>query len=230
MTTTAAVEGRARQAVTGIGRTLIPDRWLGIVLLAPSAIVFLVLLVFPLAYGIYTSFFQIDILDLATGGGSFVGLDNYFWLLGNPEFWHALKTSTIYAGIVVTLQIVLGTGVALLLHQGFKGRAFVRGLVLFPYMMPVVAVILVWLLLYNALFDVPFASKSLCNVEPSVSSLGIPDARLIAPGDVDRSVLWERMSQREADFMPPLGSRVPDNAGAAMLMQWIDGMSGCPSP
>jgi multiple sugar transport system permease protein len=154
MTTTAAVGGRTRQAVTGIGRTLIPDRWLGAVLLAPSAIVFLVLLVFPLAYGIYTSFFQIDILDLATGGGTFVGFENYLWLLGSAEFWHALKTSTIYAGIVVTLQLVLGTGVALLLHQGFRGRAFVRGLVLFPYMMPVVAVILVWLLLYNALFGV----------------------------------------------------------------------------
>jgi uncharacterized repeat protein (TIGR03806 family) len=83
---------------------------------------------------------------------------------------------------------------------------------------------------FNALFSVPFASKSLCNVEPSVSSLGIPDARLIAPGDVDRSVLWKRMSQREADFMPPLGSRLPDNAGAALLQQWIDGMSACPSP
>jgi multiple sugar transport system permease protein len=152
--TTAAVEDRTRHAVAGIGRTLIPDRWLGIVLLAPSALVFVVLLIFPLGYGIYTSFFQIDILDLSTGGGTFVGLENYLWLLRNPEFWHALKTSTLYAGIVVSLQIVLGTAVALLLNQGFKGRAFVRGLVLFPYMMPVVAVILVWLLLYNALFGV----------------------------------------------------------------------------
>jgi multiple sugar transport system permease protein len=152
--TTVAVEERTRQAVAGIGRTLIPDRWLGVVLLAPSALVFTVLLIFPLAYGIYTSFFQIDILDLATGGGTFVGFENYVWLLRNPEFWHALKTSTLYAGIVVSLQVVLGTAVALLLHQSFKGRAFVRGLVLFPYMMPVVAVILVWLLLYNALFGV----------------------------------------------------------------------------
>ncbi len=138
--------------VAGIGRTLIPDRWLGLVLLAPSAVVFLLLLIYPLLYGIWTSFHSVDILDLASGGGSFVGFDNYLWLLQNAQFWHALKTSTLYAGIVVTLQIVLGTAVALLLHQSFKGRAFVRGLVLFPYMMPVVAVILVWMLLYNALF------------------------------------------------------------------------------
>jgi multiple sugar transport system permease protein len=145
-------EGASRLRVAGIGRTLIPDRWLGIVLLAPSAVVFLALLVYPLLYGIWTSFHRVDILDLASGGGTFIGFDNYLWLLQNPQFWHALKTSTIFAGCVVSLQIVLGTAVALLLHQSFKGRAVVRGLVLFPYMMPVVAVILVWLLLYNALF------------------------------------------------------------------------------
>jgi multiple sugar transport system permease protein len=155
MTVDTAGAGRTREAVgrvAGIGRTLIPDRWLGVVLLAPSAIVFLLLLVYPLAYGIWTSFHSVDILDLASGGGVFVGFENYLWLLRNDQFWHALKTSTLYAGIVVTLQIVLGTAVALLLNQAFKGRALVRGLVLFPYMMPVVAVILVWMLLYNALF------------------------------------------------------------------------------
>lgn len=142
----------AAHAVAGIGRTLVPDRWLGIVLLAPSAIVFLLLLVYPLLYGVWTSFHSVDLLDLSTGSGVFVGLENYLWLLQNEQFWHALKTSTLYAGIVVSLQIVLGTAVALLLNQAFKGRSFVRGLVLFPYMMPVVAVILVWMLLYNALF------------------------------------------------------------------------------
>jgi hypothetical protein len=83
---------------------------------------------------------------------------------------------------------------------------------------------------FTMLFDVPFASKNLCNVEPSISSLGIPEALLIAPGEHARSVIWERMSQRDADFMPPIGSKIPDAAGAAMLQEWIDGLSGCPSP
>lgn len=144
----------ARPRPKGIRATWIADRWLGAVLLLPSTLVFMALLVFPLAYGIYTSFFQVDILDLATGGGKFVGFDNYRWLLSSSEFWQALKVSTIYAGTVVTIQIVLGTAVALLLNTTFRGRALVRGLVLFPYMMPVVAVVLVWLLLYNALFGV----------------------------------------------------------------------------
>jgi multiple sugar transport system permease protein len=166
----------------GIARALVPDRWLGVVLLAPSAIVFLALLVFPLAYGIYTSFFRVDILDLASGGGSFVGLDNYVWLLGNPQFWHALKVSTLFAGIVVATQIVLGTAVALLLNSAFRGRSLVRGLVLFPYMMPVVAVVLVWLLLYNALFGVInyiiFAIGLIPRID-AIAWLGRPDSAFL---------------------------------------------------
>ena len=127
------------------------DRHLGLVLLAPGALTFLVLLVFPLGYGIYTSFLERHVLDPE---GVWVGLDNYAWLLGNREFWRALLLSSLWAGATVGLQIILGTAVALLLHQPFKGRSMVRGLVLFPYMMPVVSVVLVWMLLYNALYGV----------------------------------------------------------------------------
>jgi multiple sugar transport system permease protein len=127
------------------------DQHLGLILLLPSALTFLVLLVFPLGYGIYTSFLQRHVLDPE---GVWVGLDNYVWLFGNAEFWHSLALSSLWAGTAVGLQIVLGTAVALILHQPFKGRSMIRGLVLFPYMMPVVSVILVWMLLYNALYGV----------------------------------------------------------------------------
>jgi multiple sugar transport system permease protein len=134
----------------GLSRRLL-DQNLGVILLLPSALTFLVLLVFPLGYGIYTSFLQRHVLDPE---GVWVGLANYVWLFGNAEFWQSLAISSLWAGATVGLQILLGTAVALILHQPFKGRSLVRGLVLFPYMMPVVSVILVWMLLYNALYGV----------------------------------------------------------------------------
>jgi len=178
--TTAPASGRRAM---GVGRTIIPDRWLGLVLLLPSLLVFLVLLVYPLLYGIYTSFFRVDILDLATGGGEFVGFGNYIDLLGDPRFWHSLRVSAVYGGAVVTMQIIIGTAIALLLHQSFKGRALVRGLVLFPYMMPVVSVILVWLLLYNAVFGVINYLLYAIGVIPRVDSiawLSRPDSAFAA--------------------------------------------------
>lgn len=127
------------------------DRHLGAVLLLPSGVLFLTLLAFPLGYGVYTSFFDLHLLDRT---GTFVGVRNYVWLLTNAEFWSALWLSVLWAGGTVGLQLVLGTAVALVLHQRFAGRSLVRGLVLFPYMMPIVAVVLVWMLLYNALYGV----------------------------------------------------------------------------
>jgi multiple sugar transport system permease protein len=127
------------------------DRHLGAILLLPSFVVFAVLLAFPLGYGIYTSFFEVHLLERT---GAFVGFRNYVWLLGNAEFWSALWLSVLWAGGGVAIQLVAGTAVALLLHQPFRGRSLARGLVLFPYMMPVIAVVLTWMLLYNALYGV----------------------------------------------------------------------------
>jgi multiple sugar transport system permease protein len=121
------------------------------VLLLPSLVFFVALLLYPLAYGIWISLFRRHLLDPE---GTWVGLQNYLWLLTNREFWEALWHSVVWAGATVSLQVVLGTGAALLLHEPFRGRSLVRGLVLFPYMTPVVSVVLVWMLLYNALYGV----------------------------------------------------------------------------
>jgi len=85
---------------------------------------------------------------------TFIGLENYIWLFKNPDFWQALWHSILWAGSTVSLQIILGTAVALLLHQSYKGRSIARGLVLFPYMIPIVSVVLIWMLMYSALYGV----------------------------------------------------------------------------
>ncbi len=126
-------------------------RHLGLILLLPSLIVLCALLLYPLAYGIYASFFARHLLEPV---GTFVGVRNYLWLLANPEFWESLGHSLVWAGGTVSLQMVLGTAVALLLHQPFAGRSAARGLILFPYMMPAVSVVLVWMLMYSALYGV----------------------------------------------------------------------------
>lgn len=170
--------GASWRGESGLGRALaaLRDQHLGVILLLPSALTFLVLLLFPLGYGIWTSFFQRHVLDPE---GVWVGLGNYAWLLGSGEFWHSLTISALWAGATVGLQIVLGTAVALLLHQPFKGRSLVRGLVLFPYMMPVVSVVLVWMLLYNALY-------------------GVINWLLVAVGVLDAPVAW--LSQPDSAF------------------------------
>lgn len=154
------------------------DRHLGLLLLLPSLVFFVTLLLFPLGYGIWVSLFSRHLLDPS---GTFVGLGNYAWLLADAEFWSALAHSVVWAGATVGLQLVLGTAAALLLHRPFRGRSLARGLILFPYMTPIVSVVLVWILLYSALYGVlNYLLLRLGIVEQPVAWLAHPDTALLS--------------------------------------------------
>ena len=59
---------------------------------------------------------------------------------------------------------------------------------------------------------------------PQHDAFGVADARILAPGDPDRSVLLQRVSRRGAGQMPPLASHVRDEQAAQMLREWIAAM------
>jgi len=59
---------------------------------------------------------------------------------------------------------------------------------------------------------------------PLVGLPGIEDARIIAPGDPDRSEVCRRMATKEAGTMPLVGSVVVDEEGLDLLRRWIEGM------
>lgn len=81
----------------------------------------------------------------------------------------------------------------------------------------------------DARFTTAFADKNVCNEAATLGNLGLPNAVLVAPGDHMSSILWLRMSDRGNPYsMPPLASSMADAAGAALLQEWIDGLSGCP--
>ena len=62
------------------------------------------------------------------------------------------------------------------------------------------------------------------DVKPLHTTFGLPDARLVAPGHPERSVLLHRVATRGKDQMPPLSSNRPDTAGVELLREWIAGM------
>jgi hypothetical protein len=66
-----------------------------------------------------------------------------------------------------------------------------------------------------------------CDAAPQYGDLGIVDARLIAPGAPDRSVLLARAARRDASAMPPLASLLVDEQGTALLSDWIASLASC---
>lgn len=82
-------------------------------------------------------------------GGDWVGLDNYTRMLSSGRFLDTLSTTTIFAVVSVTLEMVLGVLTALLLNQAFYGRTLLRALLILPWALPTVVNATLWRLIYN---------------------------------------------------------------------------------
>ncbi len=124
---------------------------LGLVLIAPTVIVFAGVIVYPLVSAIYLSLFQIFTPTLQ---GGWVGLDNYRALLATGEFWTSLRNTLVWTAGTLTLQILFGVGMALVLHQNIWFRSLARSLILFPYFISTVVAVLVWKWLFNDLYGI----------------------------------------------------------------------------
>jgi multiple sugar transport system permease protein len=100
-----------------------------LIFLVPSMTVLTVILFYPLAYSIGLSFYN---YYLPVPRVSFVGLDNFRFILGDDTFWEALGVTARFTGAAVTLEVVLGVAVALLLDSRIPCRRFVNTVVLLP--------------------------------------------------------------------------------------------------
>jgi mono/diheme cytochrome c family protein len=78
-------------------------------------------------------------------------------------------------------------------------------------------------------YSTPLANTNACDAPPGISDLNIANARLIAPGAANRSVIPARMNLRDnPNAMPPngLGTRV-DTAGVQLINDWINSLASC---
>ena len=122
---------------------------LGVLLIAPTVLVFCAVIVYPLVSALYLSLFSIYTPTLQ---GGFVGLDNYVALLAGGTFWPALANTLIWTAGTLSLQIVFGIALALLLNENILFRSLARSLILFPYFVSTVVAVLVWRWLFNDLY------------------------------------------------------------------------------
>jgi multiple sugar transport system permease protein len=121
----------------------------GWLLVLPALLLLCALTLYPVAYGIWISFFNKHSFFPEQ---NFIGLANYAAVFADEEFWRSLKLGLIYSLTTITLQLVLGVGAALLLNEAFTGRGLVRAVAIFPYVIPTVVAVIVWKWLLNSQF------------------------------------------------------------------------------
>ncbi|MBA2516301.1 MAG: sugar ABC transporter permease [Solirubrobacterales bacterium] len=188
----AAPRRRARKGNTRARR----DSRFGVTLVSPTFIVVMAMVILPVLWALVLSFQRIrlsGIRRLDVFGGEYT-LRNYDLLLGSSDFLTAARTTLLYSVLGTAGAIGLGLIAALLVRSSFRGRGIVRGIMLLPYVAPVVAVTFIWQVLLspqlgfvNAIgtdflgwdSPIPFLSQEKGDIGLFGVSVGVPTALLM---------------------------------------------------
>lgn len=115
-----------------------------LVFIAPAALLILATILTPIVLSFWISLHQWSLLTPFTDMG-WVGLDNYAAILQDPSFLRALTNTVVFAAAVLAIGIPLALLMAILIHQGrIVGRSIVLTLLFSTYVIPTVAVALIW--------------------------------------------------------------------------------------
>jgi hypothetical protein len=77
-------------------------------------------------------------------------------------------------------------------------------------------------------YTTTLAATNSCDVQPQAGDLGLPNARIVAPGAPGSSVLLARIGQRNtAEAMPPFASNLVDAQGVQLISAWIGSLTSC---
>jgi multiple sugar transport system permease protein len=117
----------------------------GWTLVSPAVLIIGSLILYPIVYNIVLSFYDVKL----TGANIFVGTANYQEVLKDPAFWKAVRITFVYVFATTLGTTLVGLGVALVMNQEFPLRGLVRGLILLPYVAPVIAVVFSWQFIFD---------------------------------------------------------------------------------
>ncbi len=131
-------------------RPLEDERWLAVVLLAPTMILLGLFIAYPFVRGIMLSMSSARVGE----PGEFVGFANFVRLASDPIF-HMVVWNTIWYTLVTTIfKLVLGLWLAVLLNRNFKFKAFTRAFILLPFIIPTVLSTFAWKWMFDPTFSV----------------------------------------------------------------------------
>ena len=147
-------------------------------LMLPLLVVMIAVIGWPLVDTVRLSFTDAKLVGTQ---GTFVGFDNYAKLLGSSNFQRALFTTTWFAVISVSAEMVIGVLAALLLNQQFRGRTVLRAMMILPWALPTVVNATLWRLIYNPEYGALNAAlMQLGLIDTYRSWLGEPGSALAA--------------------------------------------------
>jgi ABC-type sugar transport system permease subunit len=123
-----------------------PERRTAYYMVLPSLLIIVIIAFFPILYGIVLSLTD----STVAGFGSFVGFENYTEMFQNPDFREGFYNTVLFTVVSVTMEFIIGLGIALAINRAFRGRGLVRAAVLVPWAFPTVISAVMWRLMFQS--------------------------------------------------------------------------------
>lgn len=180
-------------------------------LLVPSGVLLGGLLAFPLVIGVLLGFKDATIGD----PGSYIGLENYRYLLTDPVFRITALNTTLYTLVTVVLKLALGLALALLLNQRFAGYRFWRSVLLLPYVVPTVLSAFAWWWILDPQFS--FVSWTLVKLGLVSSHINFLGNAWLARGSLMVANVWRGIPFFTVGYLAGLQAIPQDLHEAAAL-------------
>ncbi len=121
-------------------------RLLPYVLLAPTLVILVVFLYYPIIQTFRLSLYRVAFLGLRK---RFVGLENFVSLMHSPDYWHTVKVTLVITFIVVIGGLAISLAIALLANQPIRGGAIYRILLIWPYALSPAVAGVIFLFLFS---------------------------------------------------------------------------------
>ncbi|HTO44445.1 MAG TPA: sugar ABC transporter permease [Burkholderiales bacterium] len=146
MTGTAAPVG----ASSPLARLFENRHFLGLLFMVPAGALLLLFLTYPLGLGVFLGF-----TDAKVGRpGAWIGIENYQWLVTDSVFRLSVWNTFLYTFIASVAKFVLGLWLALLLNEHIPFKAYIRAIVLLPFIVPTVLSAIAFWWIYDAQFGI----------------------------------------------------------------------------
>jgi multiple sugar transport system permease protein len=123
--------------------------WRGWAFVAPFMAVFVAMIIAPVFYALYLSFFRQQLI----GGNIFAGFSNYLDVFQDAKFWESFGRVALFMVVQVPIMLALSMIAALALDSArLQGARFFRIAIFLPYAVPGVVAALIWGFIYGAQF------------------------------------------------------------------------------
>ncbi len=181
-------------------------------MVAPATVLVLLFFIVPLGNAIYFAVVQFDGVN---PNPPFVGLDNFIQMVRDPVVWRALGNNTIWIAIGTAAPLLIGLVIALMLWNVGRGSLWYRLAFFIPYILPGVAIGVVWGWIYDPIRGWLNEVLRLIGLGSVATGwLGNPDTALYA---VIATAVWASIGFAIVVFLAALQSVDADLIDAATI-------------